>query len=180
MLLLTSLLIPLFCAALLCFCSYLTYRLGLSEGRQRGMSEAYSFYVSAGALKEDQPSDRQREPSSTHIVIGSMLFALASCAFLAMIPPKPVDYSLHGVFRRWQGHAWVMVVKYPILQLREAKLYEDGVLIGPANSDPQEISAKGRGLYRLYKEEDESAPILMFSTSDNSDPNTNGRKYRLD
>lgn len=144
------------------------------------MAEAYSFYVSAGAIKEGQQPKESGHASSTHITIGAFLLALASTAVLFLIPPKPVDYSLHGVFRRWQGEAWVIVVKYPIRQLREAKLYEDGVLIGPANSDPQDISSKGGGLYRLYKEMDETAPILMFSTSDNTDPNTNGRKYRLD
>ncbi|WP_375764247.1 hypothetical protein ACE10X_13270 [Bradyrhizobium sp. Pha-3] len=144
------------------------------------MSEAYGFYVSAGTVKDGEQPKRTSGASSTQIAIGSMLFAMASCALLFMIPPKPVDYSLRGVFRRWQGHAWVMVVKYPLRQLREAKLYEDDVLLGPANSDPQEIWMKGRGMYRLYKEEDETAPILMFSSSDNTDPNTNGRKYRLE
>ncbi|WP_298372879.1 hypothetical protein [uncultured Bradyrhizobium sp.] len=177
---LISILVPLACAALLCACAYIAYRLGLEEGRQRGMSEAYNLYVSAGAIKDNARSKITRDVSSTHVAIGSTLLALASSAFLYMIPAKPVDHSLHGVFRRWQGEAWVIVIKYPQRQLREAKLYEDDVLVGPANSDPQDISAKGRGLYRLYKEADETAPILMFSSSDNTDPNTNGRKYRLE
>lgn len=175
-----SLLVPLACTTLLALSACFAYRLGLQNGRQRGMSDAYSFYVSAGAVKEGERPKTSRDLSSTHIAIFSTLFAFASSAFLYMLPPQPVDHSLHGVFRRWQGEAWVIVVKYPIRQLREAKLYEDDMLIGPANSDPQEISAKGRGLYLLYKEADETVPILMFSSSDNTDPNTNGRKYRLE
>lgn len=143
------------------------------------MSEVYGLYVGHVA-KADVPSKETGHANSTHIAIFSMLIAMASTAFLFMLPAQPVDHSLRGVFRRWQGDAWIIVVKYPLRQLREAKLYEDDMLIGPANSDPQEISAKGRGLYRLYKEVDETAPILMFSTSDNTDPNTNGRKYRLE
>ncbi|MHC2432765.1 hypothetical protein [Bradyrhizobium sp. USDA 4451] len=143
------------------------------------MSEAYSFYVVAGAVRADGLPKDSHGDVSTHVALGSTALAVAASGFLFLLPAQPVDYSLHGVFRRWQGGAWVIVVKYPIRQLREAKLYEDDVLIGPANSDPQEIAAKGRGLYRLYKEEDETVPILMFSSSDNTDPNTNGRKYRL-
>ncbi|MGY4157691.1 hypothetical protein ACVINW_003533 [Bradyrhizobium sp. USDA 4461] len=172
------LVVPLLCAGLLGLRIRISYGLGFGAGRERGMSEALSLYVAAGVATARPPGNEAN--ASAQVAIGSTLLAMASSAFLFLLPAQPVDYSLHGVFRRWQGEAWVMVVKYPIRQLREAKLYEDGVLIGPANSDPQEISAKGRGLYRLYKEADETAPILMFSTSDNTDPNTNGRKYRLE
>ncbi|TWB87233.1 hypothetical protein FBZ93_12214 [Bradyrhizobium macuxiense] len=114
------------------------------------------------------------------ITCAAILFALASSGFLYLLPTQPIDRSLHSEFRRWQGNAYVIVVKYPLRHLREARLYEDNKLLGPPNSDPQEIWVKGSGLYRLYKEIDETAPVLMFSSSDNTDPNTNGRTYRLE
>lgn len=117
--------------------------------------------------------------SSTRVTVGSTLFALAASGFLYLIPQQPPDPRIRQAFRLWQGHAYVVVVKYPIAELTSARLYEDGEPLGPANSDPQDISAKGRGLYKLYRRSDETVPILMFSTSDNTDPNTNGRKYRL-
>ncbi|NEU94839.1 hypothetical protein FNJ47_03110 [Bradyrhizobium sp. UFLA 03-164] len=96
------------------------------------------------------------------------------------MPRQPPDPRLHGTFRLWQGNAYVIVVKYPLSELKTAKLYEDNKPLGPSNSDPQAISANGHGLYKLYREPDETAPTLMFSASDNTDPNTNGRKYRLE
>lgn len=118
--------------------------------------------------------------SSTSIVIGSTLFALASSAFLCAISGAPIDRSLRGVFRHWQGNAYVRLVKYPD-DLPDAKLYEDEKQLGPSNCDPQEIDVMGAGRYRLYRDPASAqVPILMFSSSDNTDPNTNGRKYRLE
>ncbi|MGF6426499.1 hypothetical protein [Bradyrhizobium elkanii] len=118
--------------------------------------------------------------SSTRVVIGSTLFALASSVFLYTLSGAPIDRSIRGKFRWWQLNAYVAVVKYPLDKLKSAKLYEDDRLLGPPNSDPQDISVKGSGLYRLYLSNNESAPTLMFSSSDNTDPRTNGRKYRLE
>ncbi|MGX1105467.1 hypothetical protein [Bradyrhizobium elkanii] len=118
--------------------------------------------------------------SSTRVTVGSTLFALAASGALYLMPHQPPDPKIRSAFRLWQGHAYVAVVKYPIAELASARLYEDDQCLGPANSDPQDISWKGNGLYRLYRQPDETVPVLMFSTSDNSDPNTNGRKYRLE
>ncbi|MVT69948.1 hypothetical protein GPL21_33205 [Bradyrhizobium pachyrhizi] len=114
------------------------------------------------------------------VTLGSTLFALAASGFLYMIPQEAPDPRIRQSFRLWQGHAYVVVVKYPIGKLKSARLYENGKALGPPNSDPQDISLKGSGLYKLYRQSDETTPILMFSTSDNTDPNTNGRKYRLE
>ncbi|WP_429034079.1 hypothetical protein [Bradyrhizobium sp. I1.14.4] len=59
-------------------------------------------------------------------------------------------------------------------------MYEDDKPLGPANCEAIDIAEKGNGRFRLYRDPvDYLAPILIFSTSDNTDPNTNGRKYRL-
>lgn len=115
------------------------------------------------------------------VAIASTLFALGSSLFLYLLPAVPIDRHLRGIFRLWQGNAYVIVVKYANGPLTEARLYEDERPLGPPNSDPQEIWAKGSGRFKLYRDPtDYLAPILMFSSSDNTDPNTNGRKYRLE
>lgn len=50
-------------------------------------------------------------------------------------------------------------------------LLEDGVGLGPPHSEHNGISATGRGAYSHWHN------TLYFSTSDNSDPRTNGRDY---
>ncbi|MGX1352314.1 hypothetical protein AB7M49_005923 [Bradyrhizobium elkanii] len=121
-----------------------------------------------------------RISSSTRVTAGSTVFALAASGLLYLIPQQPPDPRIRQTFRLWQGHAYVVLVKYPISKIASARLYEDDYPLGPANSDPQDISWKGNGLYRIYLQPDETVPTLMFSTSDNTDPNNNGRKYRLE
>jgi len=53
------------------------------------------------------------------------------------------------------------------------QLLEDGVPLGPAHALHSEIADKGRGYYSHWGEE------LFFSTSDDTDPRTNGRAYNL-
>jgi hypothetical protein len=51
-------------------------------------------------------------------------------------------------------------------------LYEDQRLLGPAHSSHEDISVRGRGRYSHWKRQG-----FLFSSSDNSDPNKNGRSY---
>ena len=51
------------------------------------------------------------------------------------------------------------------------RLYEDGKPLGPAHSVHDDISKHGHGRFSHW------GKIFIFSTSDNSDPNTNGREY---
>lgn len=53
-------------------------------------------------------------------------------------------------------------------------LYENGVRLGPAHSAHSRIRKKGKGKYSHWK-----SNLLYFSTSDNSDPRSNGRKYKV-
>ena len=50
---------------------------------------------------------------------------------------------------------------------------EDTRALGPGHSTHDDIRVKGRGLYSHW------GPWLYLSTSDNSDPNTNGRAYTI-
>lgn len=51
------------------------------------------------------------------------------------------------------------------------ELYENGFRLGPANSDHATIALLGRGTFSYWR------GALMFSSSDNTDPNLNGRQY---
>ncbi|MDH6261638.1 hypothetical protein [Bradyrhizobium sp. BR13661] len=55
-------------------------------------------------------------------------------------------------------------------------LYEDEKLLGPAHSANVDVQIGGRGHYSFWRH---GSNLLLFSTSDNSDPNTNGRTYRV-
>ena len=48
---------------------------------------------------------------------------------------------------------------------------ENGYALGPGHTVHAEIAAKGQGRFSHW------GPAFIFSTSDNSDPNTNGRAY---
>ena len=56
-------------------------------------------------------------------------------------------------------------------QVSSLALSESGTLLGPAHSLHDEIRIEGRGRYSHWN------GYLYFSTSDNSDPRTNGRQY---
>ena len=52
-------------------------------------------------------------------------------------------------------------------------LWEDNRRLGPGNAMEADICALGRGRYAVWPNE------VCFSTSDGTDPNTNGRRYSL-
>ena len=54
-----------------------------------------------------------------------------------------------------------------------AKLYENGIAIGPSDPLHKDIREKGKGRYSFWH------GILYFSTSDNTDPRENGRTYEI-
>jgi hypothetical protein len=77
------------------------------------------------------------------------------------------------------GHCWT----FPLPKLVDVSdhvgsasrstllLFEDNQVLGPAHSSHQGIRERGRGAYSHWGQQ------LYFSTSDNSDPNKNGRRY---
>ncbi|MES2196608.1 MAG: hypothetical protein V4517_19475 [Pseudomonadota bacterium] len=56
-------------------------------------------------------------------------------------------------------------------------ILEDGRPLGPAHSSHKEIAELGAGRYSHWKGTADS--VLVFSSSDNTDPRTNGRTYTL-
>ena len=81
------------------------------------------------------------------------------------------------VSRAEQGHCFLADVPKHLLSDSECasrlRLYEDDRELGPAHSSHEHIRARGRGSYSHWGAQ------LYFSTSDNSDPRTNGRRYRI-
>jgi len=55
-------------------------------------------------------------------------------------------------------------------------LYEDDKLLGPDHSAGRDLLTDGGGRYLFWRS---GSNMLIFSTSDSSDPNTNGRTYRV-
>jgi hypothetical protein len=89
---------------------------------------------------------------------------------------------LERPFAREQGHCWV--VSLPVHLLSQAddagdnykspwRLLESDVPIGVPHSLHTVIRASGGGMHSHWKSQ------LLFSTGDNTDPNTNGRDYAL-
>lgn len=75
------------------------------------------------------------------------------------------------------GHAWI--VKTDVDPgVRKLHLFEDGKELGPGDSMHDDIRKKGNGAYSHWNPHTKGF-FVYFSTSDNSDPNTNGRTYTL-
>ena len=79
--------------------------------------------------------------------------------------------------QREQDKCWLARVPDRLLSDREAasrlRLYEDGRPLGPAHSAHSDIRSLGLGRFSHW------GPAVYFSTSDNSDPRTNGRRYSV-
>jgi hypothetical protein len=80
-------------------------------------------------------------------------------------------------FRHECGHCFLAPLPEGLLSDQEGasslRLYEDGNEIGPARAAHVDIRAAGGGRFSHWGRE------LYFSTSDNSDPRTNGRAYTV-
>jgi hypothetical protein len=56
----------------------------------------------------------------------------------------------------------------------DIELYEDGKLLGPAHSVHADVGNIGQGRFSHWRY---NYSMFLFSSSDNTDPNTNGRNY---
>lgn len=84
--------------------------------------------------------------------------------------------SLHSPFHRHNGLCWGAAVSelgdhVSAPNISQLRLLEDGRPIGPPHTNHDTIAETGSGAYSHWDN------YLYFSTSDNSDPNTNGRLY---
>jgi hypothetical protein len=78
--------------------------------------------------------------------------------------------------RRESGHAFIS----PVAELPDettVRVFEDGRELGPAQVTHDQVRETGMGASSHWLFGD--GPRMFWSTSDNSDPNTNGRRYEF-
>jgi hypothetical protein len=80
-------------------------------------------------------------------------------------------------YRLDEGYCWLAPVPEALLSDKEAasslQLFEDGRPLGPAHATHADIRQLGRGRFSHW------GAAVYFSTSDNSDPSANGRRYSV-
>ena len=132
-------------------------------------------------------SVRHREITLVFIAVAALLaFYFPLALWVKVSWPGPVDVAakirLHGPFARFNlsGFAYVARV-YQLNQLGDTPvlpdhspvmLYEDNRVLGPAHSPHDDVANLGGGRFSHWKDFG-----IVFSTSDNTDPNSNGRTY---
>ena len=89
---------------------------------------------------------------------------------------------LAGPFRKLDGFCWFVPIPTECSWASDTNehprrsflgVWEDAEELGPPHEHHQAIATLGRGRYSVWK------TGVLFSTSDNSDPNSNGRSYFL-
>jgi SAM-dependent methyltransferase len=129
----------------------------------------------------------EREPVAYHVFGTRRGYALPVHDDLGARVPQPVDYDTATVqplsppFRRESGFAWQLAL--PALtdvaddldapHRSRLVLLENGTPLWLRHTQHEEIRTRGMGAYSHWR------GGLLLSTSDNSDPNTNGRTYQI-
>ncbi len=89
---------------------------------------------------------------------------------------KPYFGEIDGI-RAEEGHCWLASLPGYLLSDKESSsllvLLEDETPLGPAHSGHEDIRKLGGGRFSHWGKE------LYFSTSDNSNPRDNGRRYTV-
>jgi hypothetical protein len=105
--------------------------------------------------------------------------ALASAATLRRTKPMLI---LAGPFRAGGKFCWVAALPAEFKQLSDNSeathqsrllLFENGAVLGDGHREHANIASYGLGRYSFW------SGTLYFSTSDNTDPNVNGRHYEI-
>jgi hypothetical protein len=113
----------------------------------------------------------------------ALLIALAGLAGAqARREAGPLDSQ---ALQHEQGFCYTVALETPMepdtaaaAQSSCLRVLEDGRPLGPAHAMHQAIRDTGGGAYSHWSgNADGTQPMLFFSTSDNTDPRTNGRKY---
>lgn len=117
------------------------------------------------------------------ILVGSFFLTLSALDyFVPRCPAGAATFPMRGRFAKVseQGVAYVTnVPEWSDIETpgdtssSNTAVCENNVSLGPAHSYQGDILTKGRGRFVHSK------VVLIFSTSDNSDPNTNGRRYSI-
>jgi hypothetical protein len=105
-----------------------------------------------------------------------------------LVPLTEERWQFSGDFRHEEGACWIFNLnatdqevalagiadKIDFWMRSPLRLFEDDRPLGPSHSLHTHIRNTGRGAYSHWRDD------LMFSTSDNSDPNRTGRVYSFD
>jgi hypothetical protein len=86
-----------------------------------------------------------------------------------------LDRSVFTYYAPDQGHGWLMPAPDPAQW--HVEMFEDDKPLVPASSLHADIRERGMGAWSHWSFS--GIPYVLFSASDNSDPNENGRKYEL-
>jgi hypothetical protein len=89
-------------------------------------------------------------------------------------PFTNIDDSKFGVAQERQGLFGNLSDSEDDDHRSPIELYEDDKPLGPAHSSRSDIAALGQGRFSHWRK---NGTTLYWSSSDNSDPNTNGRAY---
>jgi len=115
-----------------------------------------------------------------------LLSTVLMFAVVAFVPDEPPGQMiLQRPFLHQSGHAYVGHLSFVGPKPDEKatgnrstlQLFEDDKPLGPQHISSDDIAREGHGMYLFWGEKGETA--LVFSASDNSDPNANGRAYRV-
>lgn len=98
---------------------------------------------------------------------------LIDCTWFGRLGNVPTSTWRH--FKKETGHAWFMTAPDPADGL--VRVFEDGKPLAHAQVSHADIREIGGGRYSHW--DYPTGPRVLFSTSDNSDPNTNGRNYEM-
>jgi hypothetical protein len=114
--------------------------------------------------------------------LGVSLYLFVPRSLIEHAVPPPIQHlDLTGPFMHDAGNAFE--ASLPDLapysdsassQQSNMSLYENGWLLGPAHSLQSDVRDLGRGRFSHV------GALVTFSASDNSDPNTNGRRYTVE
>jgi hypothetical protein len=114
----------------------------------------------------------------TYLILSRRIYTPGMMKVIRLIWRKKYKSDSDLKFHKEEGYCWLVQVPGYICSDAEGvstlKIFEDDKELGPAHFDHNEIRKKGLGKFCHWGDH------IYFSTSDNSDPNTNGKKYRIE
>ena len=131
-------------------------------------------------------------PEKNTIIIGclaaAVYFAAAYWLQIAFDPGGSLDgegkFLLKRPFKTFLDSKFAVIAIDPKWRLQadsadnnersNIELYEDGKLLGPAHSVHRDVGTIGQGRFSHWRN---NYSMFLFSSSDNTDPGTNGRNY---
>jgi len=112
----------------------------------------------------------------TWLILSKQIPSPGFIRILSRFARRPFEGEIHD-FDAESGHCYLAQIPADLLSDRESssslEVLEDGRPLGPAHSSHFDIRELGCGRYSHWGKQ------LYFSTSDNSNPLTNGRRYRV-